>query len=174
MSFNPNLSLYIPRIANNCFMKQSGLSFNNMTEFIGHMFHSLDLGRVSRVDLVPIYSKSGAASNFSKAFVHFDTWYDTASAQSIQEKMRCASSGGIAKLVYDDPHYWILKPNKSINTNVNGTGYSAQLALLQEQVVNLTSQLQQYQQKLSENTYNEYSLQPHSPKRRRKSPLSAN
>ena len=120
-------------------MKQSGLSFNNMTEFIGHMFHSLDLGRVSRVDLVPIYSKSGAASNFSKAFVHFDTWYDTASAQSIQEKMRCASSGGIAKLVYDDPHYWILKHNTSTAQNNRN-----EINELKSQISDMTTRLATY------------------------------
>jgi hypothetical protein len=113
MAFNNKLSIYIPRIANKCFKKQAGLSFNNMTDFVKHMFHSLDIGRVKRVELAPIYSKNGSPSNFSNGFVHFDTWYYTLTAFNIQEKMQDKTGGGIAKLVYDDPHYWILKHNTS-------------------------------------------------------------
>ena len=114
---NLKLSLYIPRIANNCFMKQAGLQFSNMSDFVTHMFHSLDIGRVRRVDLVPIYTKHGTPSNFSKGFVHFDTWYNTTTATLLQDKMQDKAGGGIAKLVYDDPHYWILKHNISTTRN---------------------------------------------------------
>lgn len=113
MAFNNKLSLYIPRIANNCFDKQAGLKFDNMSDFVTHLFHSLDIGRVNRVDLVPIPTKNGTPSKFSKGFVHFHTWYYTMSAITLQEKMQDKTNGGIAKLVYDDPHYWILKHNTS-------------------------------------------------------------
>ena len=174
----PINSIYIPRIHNSCYKNDvGGHHFNNLIEFIKYTFAHLDIATVDSVDLVPLTTKRGQLTTFSQAFVHLKSWNPGATAEGIIQRMMDVESGAQpnpVRLVYDDPHYWILKPNKSINTNVNGTGYSAQLALLQEQVVNLTSQLQQYQQKLSENTYNEYSLQPHSPKRRRKSPLSAN
>ncbi len=144
MSFNNKLSLYIPRVANNCYMKQSGLSFTNITDFMAHMFHSLDIGRVSRVDLVPIYSKSGNLTNFSKAFVHFELWYDTPSAFSIQEKMNDSSHGNIAKLVYDDPHYWILKQNSSTAQNNR-----SEIRDLKMQISEMTTRLATYHTMLS-------------------------
>lgn len=154
MAFNNKLSLYIPRIANNCFMKQSGLSFNNITDFIGHMFHSLDIGRVQRVDLVPIYSKNGTQSNFSKGFVHFDTWYYSASALSVQEKMQDPAQGGIAKLVYDDPHYWILKQNTSAVQNNHN-----EITELKAQISEMTTRLATYHTMLSHAQHQLGSLQ---------------
>ena len=125
-------------------MKQAGPSFNNMTDFIRHMFHSLDIGHVQRVDLVPIYSKNGTQSNFSKGFVHFETWYYTSSAISIQEKMSDPAHGGIAKLVYDDPHYWILKQNTSnVQNNRN------EITELKSQISEMTTRLATYHTMLS-------------------------
>ena len=154
MSFNTKMSLYIPRIANNCFMKQAGVTFNNLTDFVRHMFHSLDIGFVNRVDVVPIMTKSGNPSNFSKAFVHFDTWYATPSSQSIQEKISDVSNGGIAKLVYDDPHYWILKQNTS-----NAQNNRSEINELKSQLADMTSRLATYHTMLTHAQYQLGSLQ---------------
>lgn len=144
MPFNNKLSLYIPRVANNCFDKQCGLPFSNITEFMTHMFRSLDIGDVNRVDLVPIYTKDGTPGNFSKAFVHFDSWYNTTTAASIQDKMSDDSCGRIAKLVYDDPHYWILKQNTSSTQNDRD-----KISELNNQIADMTARLATYHTMLS-------------------------
>ena len=180
MAFNNKLSLYIPRIANNCFKKQAGLSFNNMTDFVTHMFHSLDIGRVNRVDLVPIYSKNGSPSNFSKGFVHFDTWYYTLTAINLQEKMQDKAGGGIAKLVYDDPHYWILKHNTSTAQADRNevSALKAQISEMNTRLATYHTMLSQAQHQLgslqglitSDHTYGADS-RPGPVKRRRQAPL---
>ena len=180
MAFNNKLSLYIPRIANNCFKKQAGIPFDNMSDFVTHMFHSLDIGRVNRVDLVPIPTKSGNPSNFSKGFVHFDTWYYTTTAITLQEKMQDKSSGGIAKLVYDDPHYWILKHNTSSAQNQPN-----EVSKLKAQISEMNTRLATYHTMLSPAQHKLGSLQglitydhtygtesrPGPVKRRRQAPL---
>jgi hypothetical protein len=182
MDFNSQMSLYIPRVSNTCFMKQSGISFTNITDFTRHMFHSLDIGHVQRVDLVPIYSKNGSQSNFSKAFVHFDAWYNTSCAQSVQEKIHDPATGGIAKLVYDDPHYWILKQNTS-----NARNNHNEITDLKSQISEMTTRLETYHTMLSYAQHQLGSLQglitsdhtngmdprPGPVKRRRASPLES-
>uniref|UniRef100_A0A6C0LL88 Uncharacterized protein n=1 Tax=viral metagenome TaxID=1070528 RepID=A0A6C0LL88_9ZZZZ len=143
MSFNNKLSLYIPRIANNCFAN-SNPSFNNISDFVGHIFHSLDIGRVNRVDLVPIYTKNGGLSNFSKGFVHFDAWYYTSTATSIQTKMLDVDGGEMTKIVYDDPNYWIIKHNTSVGKNER-----SEITDLKEQVADMTTRLETYHIMLS-------------------------
>jgi hypothetical protein len=181
MAFSNKLSIYIPRIANNCFNKQAGLSFNNITDFVTYMFHSLDIGLVNRVDLVPIYNKNGSQSNFSKGFVHFDTWYYTPTAFNIQEKMQDKTGGEIAKLVYDDPHYWILKHNTSTTQNKRN-----EVSALKAQISDMNNRLATYHTMLSHARHQLGSLQglitsdhthgvdyPPGPiKRRRQSPLA--
>lgn len=154
MTFNNKLSLYIPRIANNCFKKQAGLPFDNISEFVTHMFHSLDIGRVNRVDLVPIPTKNGKPSNFSKGFIHFDAWYNTTTAITLQEKMRNKTSGGIAKLVYDDPHYWILKYNTS-----SALDKSNEVLKLKTQISEMNTRLATYHTMLSHAQHQLGSLQ---------------
>lgn len=150
MAFNNKLSIYIPRIANNCFIKQAGLSFNNITDFVTHMFHSLDLGLVNRVDIIPIYNKNSSKSNFSKCFVHFDTWYYTLTSINLQEKMQDKTGGGIAKLVYNDPHYWILKHNTSTAKNNRNKVYAlkAQISEMNKRLATYHTMLSHAQHKL--------------------------
>ena len=154
MAFNNKLSLYIPRIANNCFNKQAGLPFDNVSDFVTHLFHSLDIGRVNRVDLVPITTKNGSPSNFSKGFVHFHTWYYTMSAITLQEKMRDKTNGGIAKLVYDDPHYWILKHNTSTALNEPN-----EVLKIKAQISDMNTRLATYHTMLSQAQHQLGSLQ---------------
>lgn len=168
-------SLYIPRIHNTCYRSDvGGHKFGNLSDFIKYTFEHLDIARIESVDLVPL-KHQGQLTAFSQAFVHLAAWCPGATSEGIIQKMTEFENGKCehpVRLVYDDPHYWILKPNKSITANTNGTGYAAQLAMLQEQVLNLTAQLNQYHTHLGTSNYSEANLNPHSPKRRRKSPLS--
>ena len=120
-------------------------------------------------------TRNGQLTAFSQAFVHLKQWNPGPTSEGIIQRMTDFENGQgdhPVRLVYDDPHYWILKPNKSIMANMNGDGYAAQLALLQQQVTNLTAQIQQYQQCINRSDYSEAGMNPHSPKRRRKSPLA--
>jgi hypothetical protein len=66
---------------------------------IKNTFEKLQIGLIDRIDI----KKNG---NNYKAFVYFKTWYDTLQNRHIQSKMLDPKQ--IAKLVYDDPNYWIL------------------------------------------------------------------
>jgi hypothetical protein len=95
-SINHNLSLYIPRV------------FANITkDRIAHIFESLNFGYVSRVDLVGKESADG--KHYNSAYVHFDEWFDTTANRAFQDRVIDPSRE--ARVVYDDPWYWIVLEN---------------------------------------------------------------
>ena len=169
-------SIYIPRVHNQCYKADvGGHTFQNLGDFIKYTFEHLDIATVDYVDLIPLLTQNGQLTAFSQAFVHLKQWNPGPTSEGIIQRMTDFENGkgdNPTRLVYDDPHYWILKPNKSIMANMNGDGYAAQLSLLHQQVINLTAQIQQYQQHINVSNYSEAGMNPHSPKRRRKSPLS--
>ena len=73
------------------------------------LFHLLDIGKVSRVDLVKLNNNKNG--NYFKGYVHFETWYESTIARNIQAAIK--ENIKPVKLVYDDPKYWILKENIS-------------------------------------------------------------
>ena len=90
------MSIYIPHV------------FSNITDDrIIRVFDSLSLGKVSRIDLVEKMSKYGTVYN--AAYIHFEYWYDTVTSQSFQERVRNPDKE--ARLVYDEPWYWIVLEN---------------------------------------------------------------
>ena len=92
-SFYSIKSIYIPRI------------FENITQDkIKNIFEVLDLGIISHIDLVP-----RGHSKLKMAFIHFKEWFDNPSAQNLAKKILDPTTQ--AKIVYDDPWYWILLPN---------------------------------------------------------------
>ena len=161
-------SIYIPRIHNQCYKADiGGHKFENLEQFIKYTFKHLDIATVNYVDLVPLLTRGGQPTAFSQAFVHLKEWIPGATSEGLLQRMKNFEDNTIenpARLVYDDPHYWILKPNKSIVANINGNNYAAHITLLQQQVTNLTAEIQQYQ-----TNYSETDMNPHSSKRRRKS-----
>jgi hypothetical protein len=52
-------------------------------------------------------SKYGTVYN--AAYIHFEYWYDTVTSQSFQERVRNPEKE--ARLVYDEPWYWIVLEN---------------------------------------------------------------
>jgi len=97
-SINQSLSLYIPRV------------FLNITEKrITGVFEDLKFGHVSRVDLVNKENEEGQA--YKSAYVHFSEWFDTATNCSFQD--RVLDTAREARIVYDDPWYWIVLENKA-------------------------------------------------------------
>lgn len=93
-------SLYIPRVYANI-----------TTEFIAETFENLDLGTVDRVEAVP---RDGDNTSYM-AFVYFSSWNtQNKAAVNLANRIKCPKPGeSQARIVYDDPWFWILLPNKS-------------------------------------------------------------
>jgi len=82
-------------------------------------FEDLKLGRVKNMDIVWKTGRDG--SSFKMAFIHFSEWnMNSSAAMTFRDNVENPTVE--AKLVYDDPWYWIVLPNKSpvvINSYVN-------------------------------------------------------
>ena len=101
-SINQSLSLYIPRV------------FANITaERMTRVFEDLNFGYVSRVDLIQKENENG--QSYNSAYVHFSEWFDNTSNRSFQERVLDPSRE--ARIVYDDPWYWIVLENKGKKIN---------------------------------------------------------
>lgn len=74
-------------------------------------FEKLDLGKVENMDIVLKPGKNG--STFKMAFIHFSEWNDNYGSAGASLKKNIENPNIDAKLVYDDPWYWILLPNNS-------------------------------------------------------------
>jgi hypothetical protein len=97
MSTSTVMSVYIPHV------------FSNINEDrIIRVFESLSLGKVKHIDFVEKMSTHGATYN--AAYIHFDYWYDTVVSASFQERVRNPEKE--ARLVYDEPWYWIVLENR--------------------------------------------------------------
>jgi hypothetical protein len=92
-TFNPTLSLYLPRV------------YNKITEErIIEIFGNLGIGNVSKVILIP-----KPIAHYNAAYVYFDSWFkDSQAAYQFQKDV--LTKGKMAKLVYDDPWYLIVEP----------------------------------------------------------------
>ena len=93
-----NISLYIPRVFVN-------ISRERMSE----VFLNQEIGSVKSIDLVPKLDSHGQYYNC--AFVHFNYWFDNVIARNLQTKIR--TIGEQAKVMYDDPWYWVVLENKT-------------------------------------------------------------
>ena len=84
-------------------------------------FEKLNMGKVKNMDIVWKTGRDG--SSYKMAFVHFSTWnIHNSSARHFREQVEDPNVN--AKLVYDDPWYWLVLPNNSttiINSYKNRT-----------------------------------------------------
>ena len=99
--FNDKLSLYIPRIVPHWACQEA----------VKNKFESLYIGNVERVDFVYCENEG---TIYYQGFVHFTSWFEGDMTRNLQEKINNPEK--VAKLVYDDPWYWILLPNKNPRT----------------------------------------------------------
>jgi len=91
-----NISLYIPHV------------FPNFTEgYIASVFEDLEIGCVDHVDLVSKLDNSGKPYN--AAYIHFKYWYSGPIAENFQARVQDPSKE--ARIVHDDPWYWIILEN---------------------------------------------------------------
>ena len=93
-----SLSLYIPYVFANISKKNIADTF----EFQG-------LGKVKNIDFVEKIDKKGKICN--TAFVHFEQWYDNISAVNFQERIKNPDKE--ARIVYNDPWFWVCIENKA-------------------------------------------------------------
>lgn len=100
-SINQQLSLFVPYM------------FANITEArVSKVFSALRLGEVSRVDFVPKTDKNG--KNYNAAYIHFNIWYDSDTVAHFQG--RVTNTDKEARIVYDEPWYWIVLQNTAVKT----------------------------------------------------------
>ena len=108
-------SVFIPRVFSNIRANR-----------IGDTFHNLNIGDVEKVDLVAKTSKNG--DSYNMAFVHFKGFYDTQEASDFRKEVEDPEIK--AKLVYEDPWFWLVLPfekkEKPVNEAINDTGLEIQ------------------------------------------------
>jgi hypothetical protein len=100
-NIDQKLSMYIPYVSADA-------------EFIKDTIEDFGFGKVKRVDCVA----RGNDITTSMAFVHMEHWEENALVENFQDRIK--SSDKEARIVYDDPSYWIILSNKNpINVDVN-------------------------------------------------------
>jgi hypothetical protein len=93
-----NISLYIPHI------------FPNYSqEDVKNEFENQKIGKVSHVDFVSKMGQDGKAYN--AAYIHFEYGCDTIANRNFQA--RICDPTKEARVVYDEPWYWIVLENKA-------------------------------------------------------------
>jgi hypothetical protein len=99
MSFIKNLSVYIPRIHEE----------DANEDFIKHIFFSQEIASVRRIDFMKCTAKGKVYYN---AKIHFHFWFKNQIAYNIQQRVLSSGTSG-ARIVYEDPWYWIVLKNKN-------------------------------------------------------------
>lgn len=103
---HPNLnvdtitSFYIPRVHR-----------NTTEDNIGYVFHNQGICEVSQVDLCDNSETIANTPLCFSAFVHVKQWYNTPASENLRERIVCKEK--TAKVVYNDPYFWVLMPNLS-------------------------------------------------------------
>ena len=93
----PNISLYIPHVFSNISSKK-----------ICDIFDFQAIGDIQKVDLIPKKDRNG--KRYNAAYIHFYEWYDNIASRNFQD--RVLDKNKEARIVYDDPWYWIVLENK--------------------------------------------------------------
>jgi hypothetical protein len=99
-----NISLYIPHVFSNFSKKM-----------VAETFENLRIGNVKRVDFV---HKRNSNGDYNAAYIHFNYWYNNVAACNFQE--RVLNPNTEARIVYDEPWYWIVLENKVAKVKSTG------------------------------------------------------
>jgi len=92
-----NISLYIPHVFSNISSKK-----------ICDVFDFQGIGDIQKVVLISKKDRNGRTYN--AAYIHFKEWYDNIASRNFQERVLDKSKE--ARIVYDEPWYWIVLENK--------------------------------------------------------------
>jgi len=93
-----NISLYIPHIF-----------ANYSKDMVAKIFEDLNIGKVKNIDFVLKMGQDG--KEYNAAYIHFDYWCDTIAARNFQARVLDIKQE--ARVVYDEPWYWIVLENKA-------------------------------------------------------------
>lgn len=105
----PTNSLYIPRVYIPAFAGSPAWleKADRAKAKIIRLLAYLEIADVESIDIQPHKSRR---SPFAMAFVHIKEWHATEVASSTVTRLK---EHGSAKIVYDDPHFWMLLPWES-------------------------------------------------------------
>jgi len=79
-------------------------------EKIIDIFHQQNLGRVYKVSIIRMPGSKKRSYPIYQAFIYFTAWYDTEVAYNFQQ--RIFGPRAQARVVYDDPWFWVAFENK--------------------------------------------------------------
>lgn len=88
-------SVFIPRVASKI-----------TKDMVSYYFMKQELGIVKQVDFVAKMDTRGIPYN--AAYVHISNWFINPASLNFQDRIE---NGKEARIVYDDPHYWIVMKN---------------------------------------------------------------
>lgn len=103
--FDTKLPIYIPRIDTRAIPRWEREDV--VKDFIARQFHELSIGKVHRVDLLKKTDPKGFV--FYAAFCHFEEWYDTEAARTLQKDVK--DSDVKAKFQFHEKWFWIINEN---------------------------------------------------------------
>ena len=98
MSAIKNISLYIPHIF-----------ANYSKEDVAKVFNDHRIGKVKNIDFISKLGQDG--KEFNAAYIHFEHWYNNTAAANFQERVQDPKKE--ARIMYEDPWYWIVLENKA-------------------------------------------------------------
>ena len=130
------MSLYIPYVADK--------DANRL--YIAETFYNLNIGDVKRVDFQPHHSVYSTDPYGKSAFVHMERWFENVSVENLQKRIRDNIESKEARIVHDDPEYWVLKRNKNPIPD-SYTENMENLVMLQQSVTVLTERTDYLAQK---------------------------
>lgn len=98
MSAIKNISLFIPHVYG-----------NYTSSMVSDVFVNMNIGKIKNVDFVHKMGSDG--KSYNAAYIHFYEWCDNIVSRNFQE--RVLNPDKEARVMYDDPWYWIVLENKS-------------------------------------------------------------
>ncbi len=116
------------------------------------IFHQQHLGRVYKVSIIRVPESKKRSFPIYKAIIYFSAWYDNTIAYNFQQRIFGAKKQ--ARVVYDDPWYWVVFENTTRRLSNNDKrmirlGYQAYLneqasAEQEERIQRLEDMLQKF------------------------------
>ena len=104
MSFIQNLSVFIGRIHRD----------DANVDFIAKIFYEQEIASVRRIDFIECRDK-GTERVYYQAKLYFHFWFKNQTAYNVQRRI---IDGTHARVVYEDPWYWVLLKNKNPMTEM--------------------------------------------------------
>jgi DNA repair exonuclease SbcCD ATPase subunit len=100
----PSISIFIPRV-----------SPNITGDYIAAIFEKLKIGSVDLINFESKVDRNGR--QYKAVCIHFDHWFQGTIAANFQE--RVLNPKKEARIVYDDPKYWVVLPNTGLKEYKN-------------------------------------------------------